>query len=56
VVDAVLEGVERRAVVEVGHGDLMPGGAELVGEGPDAGRQALSVMEHHDICHEHPTY
>ena len=48
---ALVDGAERHAVVEIGHGDLMPGGAQLVGEVADAVGEALAVMEQDDVGH-----
>jgi hypothetical protein len=39
------------AVLVVGHGNLVPGLAELVGELADPGGEALRVMEQDDVGH-----
>ena len=49
--DALVEGVERCAIVEIGNGDLMSGSTQLVGELADAIGEALGVMEQDDIGH-----
>jgi hypothetical protein len=49
--DALVEGLERCAVVEIGHGDVMRPRAQLAGERADAVGEALGVMEQDDIGH-----
>src|SRR5664279_1831309 len=50
--DPVGEGVECRAVVEIGNGDPVAGGAQLFGELADAVGEALRVVEQDHIGHE----
>ena len=49
--DALVEGVERPTLVEVGEVDDVTGVAQLVGEGGDARGQALGVVEEQDLRH-----
>ena len=54
--DALVEGLERCAVVEIGHGDVMPRGAQLAGERADAVGEALGVLEQDDVGHRRSPY
>jgi hypothetical protein len=54
--DALVEGLERFAVVEIGHGDVMPRGAQLAGERADAVGEALGVLEQDDVGHRRSPY
>ena len=49
--DAVRQGAEGLALVEVGHGHPVAGAAELVCELADPVGEALRVMEHDDVGH-----
>ena len=49
--NAVVETVEDRAVVEIGYGNVMAGGAQLLGELANALGEALAVGEQDDVGH-----
>ena len=49
VADALVQVIERIAVVEVGRVNNVPGSAELIGEREESRRLALSVMEEEDL-------
>ena len=49
--DAVVQAGEGLAVVQVGHGHLVAGPAQLVCELADPGGEALGVMEQNDVGH-----
>src|SRR5215203_901398 len=51
VADAVLERVERLALIEIRSMDGMPGGAKLVREGQEAGRLSLRVVKEQYLRH-----
>ena len=51
--DALVDAAERAALEEVGRVHGVAGGAQLVGERVDAGRQALGVVEQQDLRHRH---
>jgi hypothetical protein len=48
----ILRRFEGRAVVQIGRVHNIPGGAKLVGEREDAGRQPVRVMEKQNLSHE----
>ncbi len=51
VLDAFLDRAERRTVEEVGHGDMVAGGAQPVGEGTHAFGEPLGVVEQDKLRH-----
>ena len=54
VAHSLVKGGEGAAVEQVGRVHGMPGAAQLVGEGDDAGGQSLHVVEEHNLGHLRP--
>ncbi|PZG14466.1 adenylyl cyclase class-3/4/guanylyl cyclase [Micromonospora craterilacus] len=51
--EALLDGVDGRHFVQVGHAHLVPGGAQPVGGGQHGRPQPVHGVEEHDVSHRH---
>jgi hypothetical protein len=49
--DATIQGLEGCALIEIGHGDSLPGVAQVLGEALDTLGDSLGMVEEDDFAH-----